>query len=229
MSTPTEQLLRDLFAADGATAPVEDGLVEGALRKVRHHRRVRGATVTGLVAAVAAVGGVLATGAPGHEAQRLLVAAPSHSAGQAPLPATGAATPPPGGGSGVSSSCIEGYSPAALAQRSFAFDGTVTAIDPAGSNRPGAALPLASVTFRVNQWFRGGSGPAVTVDMDPSPTADSSTGDESVPVYAVGTRLLVSGAPRWGGAPLDAPIAWGCGFTRTYTAQTAAEWAAATH
>jgi hypothetical protein len=227
MSTPTEQLLRDLFAADAAAAPHEDGLVEGALRKVRRHRRVRGAAVTGLVVAVAAVGGVLATGVSGHEAQRPPVAEPSQPAGQAPRPTTGAATTPPGGGSGVSTSCIEGYSPAALAERSFAFDGTVTAIGPAGSNRPGVAVPLASVTFRVNQWFRGGSGPTVTVDMDPSPTANSWS-DSAVPAYKVGTRLLVSGEPRWGGAPLDAAIAWGCGFTSSYDPQTAAEWAAVT-
>jgi hypothetical protein len=227
MSTPTEQQLRDLFAADAAAAPQEDDLVDGALRKVRHHRRVRRAGIAGLVAAVAAIGIGLANGVSGHEAQRPLVAAPSHSAGQVPLPTTGAATTPPGGGSSVSTSCIEGYSPAALAGSSFAFDGTVTAIGPALSNRPGVALPLVGVTFRVNQWFRGGSGPTVTVDMDPSPTANSSS-DSSVPAYAVGTRLLVSGAPRWGGAPLDAAIAWGCGFTRSYDPQTAAEWAAAT-
>jgi hypothetical protein len=227
MSTPTEQQLRDLFAADAAAAPQDDDLVEGALLKVRHQRRVRGAAVTGLVVAVAAIGTGLATGVSGHEARRPPVAAPSHSAGRAPLPTTGSATTPPGGGSSVSTSCIEGYSPAALAGRSFAFDGTVTAIGPAASNRPGVALPLAGVTFRVNQWFRGGSGPTVTVDMDPMPTANSSS-DPSVPAYGVGTRLLVSGEPRWGGAPLDAAIAWGCGFTRSYDARTAAEWAAAT-
>ena len=227
MSTPTEQQLRDLFAADAAAAPQEDDLIDGALRKVRHHRRVRGAAIAGLVVAVAAIGTGLATGVSGHEAQRPLVAAPSHPAGQAPLPTAGPATTPPGGGSGVSTSCIEGYSPAALAGSSFAFDGTVTAVGPARSNRPGVSLPLAGVTFRVNQWFRGGSGPTVTVDLDAPPTANSSS-DSSVPAYGVGTRLLVSGAPRWGGAPLDAAIAWGCGFTRSYDPQTAAEWAAAT-
>lgn len=225
MSTPTEQQLRELFAAEAGVAPEGGDLVEGALRKVRHHRRVRGAAVTGLGVAVAAIGGVLVTGVSGHPVQRPSVAAPTHSA--ALLPTTGAATTPPGGGSGVSASCIEGYSPAALAERAFAFDGTVTAIGPAGSNRPGVAPPLASVTFRVNQWFRGGSGPTVTVDMDAPPTASSSS-DSSVPAFTVGTRLLVSGEPRWGGAPLDAAIAWGCGFTRSYDFQTAAEWATAT-
>jgi hypothetical protein len=43
--------------------------------------------------------------------------------------------------------------------------------------------------------------------------------------YEVGTRLLVSGEPRWGGAPLDRAIAYGCGgFTRYYEAALAEEW-----
>lgn len=53
--------------------------------------------------------------------------------------------------------------------------------------------------------------------------------DSAVTAYGVGTRLLVSGGPRWGGPPLRDAIAWGCGFTRYYDPQTAADWAAATH
>ena len=41
----------------------------------------------------------------------------------------------------------------------------------------------------------------------------------------LGTRLLVSGEPRWGGDALDEPIAWPCGFTRPWTEEEAAEWA----
>ena len=41
-----------------------------------------------------------------------------------------------------------------------------------------------------------------------------------------GVRLLVSGQPRWGGAPLDDPIAWPGGFTRLWDKGTADEWAA---
>lgn len=107
-----------------------------------------------------------------------------------------------------------------MARRSFAFDGTVVAIGPALSNRAtpplagqplaGPPLPLAGVTFRVNTWFRGGTGPTVTVDMQAPATVSS----DPLPAYGVGTRLLVSGEPRWGGAPLNAAIAWGRGFTR---------------
>jgi hypothetical protein len=226
MSTPTEQQLRDLFAADAAHAPQEDDLMEGVLRKVRRHRRIRSAGIAGPIAVAAAVGGLLATGDPGHQVQRPPVAAPSHSAGQPPLPTTSSAPTPTAGGSSASASCVETYSSAAVAGRAFAFDGTVTAIGPAASNRPGVALPLVGTTFQVNQWFRGGSGDTVTVDMDAPPTANSSS-DPSLPVYGVGSRLLVSGEPRWGGAPLAA-IAWGCGFTRSYDPRIAAEWAAAT-
>jgi len=37
---------------------------------------------------------------------------------------------------------------------------------------------------------------------------------ETVPSYGVGSRLLVSGEPRWGGGALTNAIAWGCGFTQ---------------
>ena len=39
-----------------------------------------------------------------------------------------------------------------------------------------------------------------------------------------GTRLLVSGEPRWGGDTLDDAIAWPCGFTQPWTEETASEW-----
>lgn len=230
MNTPFEQQLRELFAADAAAAPQDVDLAAGALRQVRHRRRrVRAAALTGLVAAAAAIGTVMATGVPGHVPQRPPAAASSNPAGRAALPGTGSAPPTTsgGGGSSSSASCVEGYSPAAVAERSFAFDGTVTAIGPARSNRPGVAQPLAGVTFRVNQWFRGGSDRTVTVDMN-APQPPNSWSDSSMPAYEVGTRLLVSGEPRWGGAPLDAAIAWGCGFTRSYDPQTAADWATET-
>ena len=68
---------------------------------------------------------------------------------------------------------------------------------------------------------------AVTVDWFPPGQFNSAT-DFELASYGVGSRLLVSGEPRLGGAALDAATAWSCGFTRHYDAQTAAEWAAAT-
>jgi hypothetical protein len=130
---------------------------------------------------------------------------------------------------GAAASCAEEFSPATLAKRAFAFDGTVTRIGPARTSRSpqGGPEPLQSVTFRVHAWFAGGSGDTAVVDMT-SPGTTGSGISEAPPAYRVGTRLLVSGMPRWGGAPLDDAIAWGCGFTRYHSPAMAAEWAAAT-
>jgi hypothetical protein len=117
-----------------------------------------------------------------------------------------------------SSSCVKEYSAATVRDRAFAFDGTITAIGASRTNRPGAALPLVAATFSVNRWFRGGTGPTVTVDIEPGP------GEDPAPAFDVGTRLLVSGEPRWGGAPLNDAIAWSCGFTRPYDKTTADTW-----
>lgn len=114
-------------------------------------------------------------------------------------------------------SCAED-SQAAVAKRAFAFDGTVTAVGPARTNRPDARLDLVAATFKVNTWYAGGSGESVTVDITPP---DAGSIDETPPAYVAGTRLLVSGEPRWGGAPLTDAIAWGCGFTRYYDHATA--------
>ncbi|UER54311.1 hypothetical protein HJG43_06910 [Kineosporiaceae bacterium SCSIO 59966] len=78
------------------------------------------------------------------------------------------------------------------------------------------------VTFRVLEWFRGGDAARITVAMPSSGQVDSAS-DEAL-TYGVGTRLLVSGEPRWGGAALDDPVAWLCGFTRSYDDATAAQW-----
>jgi hypothetical protein len=42
-----------------------------------------------------------------------------------------------------------------------------------------------------------------------------------------GDHLLVTGAARWGGAALDDPIAWECGFTTVFSRDRANEWAGA--
>lgn len=225
MNTPTELQLRELFAADASRVGEERDLIGGALRKVQHHRRLRTAGFTSLIAAAAAVTAVLASGVSEPLVRRPPVAAPSHPASHVALPSAGGASVPTGKGtlrSGLAAKCVEGYSPVAVAKRSFAFDGTITTIGPARSNRPGVALPLAGVTFRVNKWFRGGTLSTVTIDME----APDITAEDPLPSYGIGTRLLVSGEPRWGGAPLDAAIAWSCGFTRYYDPGTAAAWAA---
>ena len=128
---------------------------------------------------------------------------------------------------GNAAKCAQAYSPSAVSGRAFALDGTVTNIGPVPTHRAGGELDLVRVTFRVNQWFRGGATDVVTVDLTPP---DVISADEAIgkggQTYEVGTRLLVSGEPRWGGKPLDKAIAWGCGFTRYYSPSEAAQWAA---
>lgn len=122
-------------------------------------------------------------------------------------------------GSNAGASCVEVYSLITLANRAFAFDGTVTEIEPAEDESPGS-LSYAHVTFEVHEWFRPSGPDRVTVEM--SPPGYHSTLKEAD--YAIGSRLLLSGESRWGGAPLDDPIVWSCGFSRTYTTEAAAAW-----
>jgi hypothetical protein len=146
-------------------------------------------------------------------------------AGEAsPTPTTGPATSVPIG-AGAAASCVETYSSGALAGRAFAFDGTVTNIGTVEN------LLYVEVTFEVNEWFKGDGPPEVIVEMFPPAGAASATTSAVTSAgsadYAVGSRLLVAGEPRWGGAPLEDPIAWYCGFTRTYDDTTASDWRAA--
>jgi hypothetical protein len=224
----TEQQLRDLFHTDAAAAPEAEHLLDGALAKVRHRRRTRVGlfSLAGITATIALV--LVVTGAFDSIKMPPFTAAPAPSIGN--VPSGRAGQPVPGN---AAASCVYDYSPAAIAAHAdFAFDGTVTAIGPARSNRgdAGDLTGLAGVTLHVNQWFKGGSAESVVVDM-PTP-ANATTGEDSggAPGYGLGTRLLVSGAARWGGTdPLKSAIAWwGCGgFTRYYSSALATSWASA--
>jgi hypothetical protein len=233
MSRSTEQQLRDLFAADAAAAPERPNLAAEVRHRVRRRRMRVAWTSTAAVAAVVAAVGVLtldrpvqqprahspATVAVQHSPTPLVVTVdpPDQVKPGDPLPEAGAA------------SCVKAYSPTTLAENAFAFDGTVTGIGPGLTNRPDRGyLDLRAVTFHINAWFKGGSGDTVIVDMTPPRNLTNAAIAETVPSYRIGTRMLVTGMPRWGGAPLDKPIAWGCGFTRYYSSDMAAEWATAT-
>ncbi len=137
---------------------------------------------------------------------------------------TSADTPVSQGGPlpvGDADSCVESYSPETLQNRDFAFDGIVVRIGPSVSDRgDDGDLNLAGITFEVREWFVGGDAEEVTVDLQ---SVGEGTAEEDLP-FQVGARLLVSGEPRWGGAPLDSPIAWGCGFSRYYDEETATAW-----
>lgn len=124
-------------------------------------------------------------------------------------------------GDAMAASCAQEYSIDTLADRDFAFDGRVSEIDRTAA--AGFDDGYVDVTFAVHEWFRGGTDDTVRVEMlDPDVTTSMDG-----PAFAVGTRLLVSGEPRWGGEPLDAAVAWTCGFTRAYDSDTAAQWRAA--
>ena len=115
------------------------------------------------------------------------------------------------------------YAASAVRELGFAFDGVVVEVGASVSDRGDEAdLELAGVTFEVREWFSGGESKTVTVDMLPPSAAAILSGVDYA--YGVGSRLLISGQPRWGGSPLQQPIAWGCEFTRYYDSATAAAW-----
>ncbi|MEU8421153.1 hypothetical protein AB0C15_09795 [Micromonospora sp. NPDC048835] len=230
MNQSTERELRELFAAEAADAPDELAVAAAAVRRVRRRRRTLAAAAA-LTAVIVAAGvyGVYRP-APTPQAQPPVTpsSAPAASESADELPAGVKPGDPLTSGA---TQCAKPYSPKTLAEQAFAFDGTVTGIGPGRTGRgEHPPLDLRSVTFQVHTWFTGGSAGTAVVDISP-PAAGAETGDatsEHAPAYQVGTRLLVSGMPRWGGAPLADPIAWTCGFTRYYSPSMAAEWATAT-
>ncbi len=202
------QLVFDtIVGADAADPPTATAAIP-----VRPVRRLVAATATAVAALVVATAAV-AIGAS-HAAHPTATAPPASS-----RPAATPAPSGPLGGAGMAA-CVESYNTATLAERAFAFDGTVIdATSPAAGSE--SAPDTTAVTFRVNHWYRGGSVGEVTVAMFVGPGQATA---EDTPVYRIGSRLLVSGEPRFGGTPLTNPVAWACGFTRWYTAVDAQAW-----
>lgn len=120
--------------------------------------------------------------------------------------------------------CTVAYSPDTLAQTSsFAFDGTVTGIEPTQDVADDGTF--VAVSFAVNEWYAGAGAKAVTVEMV---APDIEAFESTAPAYALGTRLLVSGGPRDLADPTRNLIAEACsGFTRYYDEATAEVWAGA--
>ncbi len=122
---------------------------------------------------------------------------------------------------GFPASCVSRYLPETVRDRAFAFDGTVesveTRVDPKLPTEGSQSQDSAWVTFKVNQWFKGGESPDVEVWVDPHTP-------EGGWLLEPGVRLLVAGEYRWGQPPED-PLAWGCGFTQPYTPEAASQWA----
>ena len=124
----------------------------------------------------------------------------------------------------TSALCAEVYSPETLVNRSFAFDGTVTSIEPRVDPKLEGENESSWVTFDVHEWYIAGSDPTVSIWID-GLNLETSVGTVSA---EVGTRLLVSGEPRWGGRPLEDPLAWTCGFTQPWSEPAAEDWKTAT-
>jgi hypothetical protein len=178
------------------------------------------------VALVLSLTGCAAPGGPDTDPARVADARDTHelSGDQTGSPTADRSGALPDGG--AAASCVEEYAPSAVSGRSFAFDGTVLEVGPSVSDRgDGADLDLPGVTFEVHEWFSGGSGDTVVVDMQiPAVGSAAPSEDGQGYTYGIGSRLLVSGEPRWGGVPLAAPIGWSCGFSRYHDASTAAAW-----
>ena len=100
-------------------------------------------------------------------------------------------------------SCAFEFSPKTLAERQFAFEGTVSEI-----REPDALDAPYEVELAVTTWFHGGEGATATLrTYDVSET--SLAGDLSL---EVGERIIASG---------DDGFLWGCGFSMPYTEQDA--------
>lgn len=105
-----------------------------------------------------------------------------------------------GGGGGLAM-CAFLYDLETLAERDFAFDGTVASVD--GDK----------ATYTVNEWFKGGSGAEITLDGASGLGSLASTGGDVV--LEPGAHVLVAG---------DDTFAWSCGFTQAYDADIADAW-----
>lgn len=100
--------------------------------------------------------------------------------------------------------CVESYDLETLANREFAFDGTVTAFN--GD----------TATFAINESFWGGL--TGSVSLDAAGMTGNSLTTAGGPPLVEGQRFLVAG---------DESFVWGCGFTQPYDEVVAAEWAGA--
>lgn len=112
-------------------------------------------------------------------------------------------------GSGAAlGSCVEQYNLKTLAKRSFAFDGTVSAVKKADTE-----TGADEVTFNVVHWYKGGSAARITLKtygVGGVTSAGSISG-------RAGEHMLVTG---------EDDTIWTCGFTQAYTTDVAAQWEA---
>jgi hypothetical protein len=109
-------------------------------------------------------------------------------------------------------SCVEQYSPQALQSRAWAFEGVITAVDPADATSADAAASATTVTFQVERWFWGGTGDEVSLQTYAAPSSAGAL--ES----SIGAHLLASG---------EDDFLWPCGFTKPFSRSALEEFEAA--
>src|SRR5664279_30549 len=181
-----EQELRDFFAEDAEQAPAAVALADKARQRVHESRRTRLRWGAGtLVAASVAATSVMAVGTLSKPPVGERAATPTITSSPSNQPSSQPTGALPGGTSAASCKI---YSPAAVASMPLAFDGTVTAIGESRIDPQYSWIRLVTTSFTVHQWYRGGAGDTVTVEI---PVGDSI--DPGPPPFDIGTRLLVSG------------------------------------
>lgn len=236
-----EATLRETFERHAQSISTQFGGGDALISSVMQRRRRRTATIYAATLGPAAVIASFAV-RPGSDGSDVQTAPGATQAGTStqPTPPVASTLPPrttaeptlpstwppsePLATSGEAS-CVEEYSPTNLANRAFAFDGTVVAIREV--TEPELTGSMVEVDFAVNEWFRAGDDEATaTVEMF-DPESLTSVDQTGLDAWTVGTRLLITGEPRWGGDPLDNAVAWYCGFSRTYNPDVAATWRAA--
>jgi hypothetical protein len=121
-------------------------------------------------------------------------------------PSDDAPSSPDGGGGAVLSRCVEQFSVETLAQRDFAFEGTIIEVTPPEDPEAAGPAAAAEVVFQVHRWYQGGSGDTITLKTYELPGVISSV--EGSLDLSVGSRLLASG---------DDVYLWSCGFSMPYS------------
>ena len=215
----------DLKAAGQVPPPSSEALaharqqLDQAARR-RSVRRVLVPTVAAVATAAAVVGAVAVFRTTADPVP--VAVSPSRPGQTLPTGTSGHKTGTPS--QGVAASCVSMFSPAELKKRAYAFDGTVLKIVEQG-DKPGPG-PVYLLTLQVHEWFKpaDGAGTATVLTFNP-PEGSGYQVSVDFPDYTVGSRLLITGEPRWGGSnPLKDAVAFGCGFSRAYTPADAATW-----
>jgi hypothetical protein len=106
----------------------------------------------------------------------------------------------------VEGRCVNTFSLDKLAAREFAFDGTVMQVIPPADPLDVEAGDPYLVVIDIKRWYKGGSGPSVTLKtygIMPDPTVP----DDGPLSIESGNRILAAG---------EDGFLWSCGFTKPF-------------